>query len=90
MVLKYIVEGRKWFDKVNGNTYHSIVITDAETNTMLYHSPLTYGYGDAYRQTAMDYLIKEGLWNAENRFNHKLIGEKFHFTVEENCLRREL
>ncbi|GAI30233.1 unnamed protein product, partial [marine sediment metagenome] len=27
--VKYIIEGRRWFDRINGNTYHSVTIVDA-------------------------------------------------------------
>lgn len=31
-MIKFIVDGTRWFDKVNGNTYHKVTITDATTN----------------------------------------------------------
>lgn len=61
------VLGRRWFQKTYGNTYHIVtVITDNET----LESPRTYGYGDAYTQTACEMLDKAGygikwpLWQA--------------------------
>ncbi len=47
--------GRKWFDNVNGNTYHSSqVLVNGVT---IIRSDYTYGYGSAYEDTAHHYLI---------------------------------
>jgi hypothetical protein len=50
--IKFLAAACRWFDRVNGNTYHSVRITrcrDGETIVC----PFQYGYGDAYRQTAL-------------------------------------
>ena len=50
--IKFVANGFKWFDKVNGNTYHSVRIVrcrDGATVTV----PFTYGYGDHYKETAL-------------------------------------
>ena len=90
MTLKYIVEGFKWFDKINGNTYHSVNIINAETKDLIYQSGLTYGYGEQWRHTAIDGLIKMGLFAEKDRHNHDLIRDIFYFTCQENCLKRDL
>lgn len=57
---KFICHAVRWFDKVNGNTYHSVRITrfrDGATIT----KPWEYGYGDHYRQTALE-LLAEKKW----------------------------
>lgn len=61
------VIGRRWFQRLYGNTYHTVtVITDKDT----LQSPQTYGYGDHYLQTACEMLDKAGydiqwpLWKA--------------------------
>ena len=51
------IEGRRWFERQNGNTYHSVrIFEDAKC---IVHLPFTYGYGDQYLQTALDWLKKE-------------------------------
>ncbi len=46
--------GRRWFERTNGNTYHSVeVYVDGVKLTKI---PLTYGYGTQYLQTARDFL----------------------------------
>lgn len=34
--VKYVVVALKWFDKVNGNTYHSAQVVNTETGEILY------------------------------------------------------
>jgi hypothetical protein len=57
MKYKYTAQAVKWFEKVNGNTYHSVRITDNETGAILY-CPFSYGYGEAYRWTALIAMSK--------------------------------
>ena len=90
MTIKYICDVNKWFDRINGNTYHSVNITDADTNKLIYSSGLTYGYGEQYKQTAKDGLIKLGLYKEENRFNHEFNKNLFYWSVNENALKRDL
>lgn len=49
------IEGRRWFDRQYGNTYHSV---RAYVNgTLVFVGPFQYGYGDQYVQTAMEGLV---------------------------------
>jgi len=89
-MVKWIVQANRWFDKINGNTYHSVDITDAQTNKLIFSSGGVYGYGDQWRHTAIDGLIRFGIFKEEDRFNHELIREQFYFNVNENALKRDL
>ena len=53
------VHGRKWFDKVNGNTYHSATVY--VDGRKVHESGCVYGYGDHYLQTATEWLDRAGL-----------------------------
>jgi len=57
--IKFIGEGMKWFDKVNGNTYHSVRITRIDTGEQI-ACEFQYGYGDQYRHTALVAMNKAG------------------------------
>ena len=46
----------RWFDKVNGNTYHSVRITRAKDGKAIV-SPFKYGYGEQYRQSGLKAMI---------------------------------
>ena len=85
-MIKYIVEAKKWRDKINGNTYHSVNITSTETNKLIFSSGLTYGYGEQYRHTAIKGLIRLGLIEGKDKNCEELI----YFNVDENALKRDL
>jgi hypothetical protein len=51
-----VVVGRRWFERTNGNTYHSVsVYVDGDC---LVHVPFAYGYGNQYEETAAEELEK--------------------------------
>lgn len=50
--IKFIVHACRWFDKVNGNTYHSCEVIRCKDSSVL-RCPFQYGYGDQYRYTAL-------------------------------------
>jgi hypothetical protein len=57
MKTRFICNAALWRDKVNGNTYHSCLITrvrDGKTISV----PMQYGYGDHYRQSALEAMGK--------------------------------
>ncbi len=50
------VIGRRWFERVNGNTYHSVeVYVNGE---LIERIPFTYGYGSMYMQNAGEIIDK--------------------------------
>ena len=55
----FICKAVKWWDKVNGNTYHSCRITRVRDGATLC-AEFQYGYGDQYRQTAVDAMLAAG------------------------------
>ena len=59
MEKKFVCEGKKWFDKVNGNTYHSVRVTRNSDNAVIV-GRFQYGYGDSYRDTALAEMSKAG------------------------------
>lgn len=52
------IEGRRWFQRPAGNTYHSArVFIDG---TLVHNSGRRYGYGEQFLQTAIDWLKSAG------------------------------
>ena len=50
------IYGKRWFDRVNGNTYHT---AEVEVNgTTLGKSPMTYGYDEQYLETGKEILLQ--------------------------------
>lgn len=96
--IKFIVRACRWFDKVNGNTYHSVRITRCSDSAQI-GSPLTYGYGDAYRQTALSLMLKEGwitgytdttAYNYERDNNYPIYWDVVDTTLRETKLNGEV
>lgn len=63
-VVYYLINARKWFDRINGNTYHTVKVTaiynDGETET--FQTPgKVYGYGNQFRETAREMIAARGL-----------------------------
>ena len=64
--------GLRWFERTNGNTYHSVKIWyDDNTSEVV---PFSYGYDNQFVQTAVDWynqtnypnIKASDLWNNEN------------------------
>lgn len=52
------IEGRRWFHRGPGNTYHSVrIFRDGVLAVYLLYA---YGYGDQWLQTAWDWLTVNG------------------------------
>ena len=58
-VIKFTVIAKKWWDKVNGNTYHSVRCVRCKDNAIVV-GPFQYGYGEHYKQTALAMMAKAG------------------------------
>ena len=63
--IKFICCACRWFDKINGNTYHSVRITRTSDKATITQG-LTYGYGAQYMQTALKLMLTSGWIKAEN------------------------
>lgn len=51
------IEGRRWFQKSYGNTYHSVTVY---VNDEVLRKDFEYGYGNQYLQTAIELLQANG------------------------------
>jgi len=78
---KYVFLAKKWFDAKNGNTYHSVEYHDFDTRKTI-TSGRVYGYGDHYKQTAYELMVKHGYSTdpslkefQENNFIHYYVVE---------------
>ena len=62
---QFTVIAVKWFDKVNGNTYHSVRVIRHKDGSII-TCQYNYGYGDQYKYTALDIMVKAG-WIPEDK-----------------------
>lgn len=58
--IKFTVIVKKWFDKVNGNTYHSVRCVQCKDGALIV-GQFQYGYGKHYKQTALQ-AMAEAKW----------------------------
>lgn len=92
MKIKFICHAIKWFDKVNGNTYHSVRITRTSDGKTIV-GQFQYGYGDHYRQTALEEMDKakwlpkkyrgDNRWLFERENNYPIYWSVTHSTKKE-------
>jgi hypothetical protein len=70
--IKYICNAVKWFDKISGNTYHSVRITKCSNGETIVgrNGPYEYGYADQYRYTALDAMAHAKWLPVKFRGNH--------------------
>lgn len=59
MKYKFTAYAARWFDRANGNTYHSVRVVRHEDGATIV-CPFQYGYGDCYRQTALESMNRNG------------------------------
>ena len=69
--------GRKWFDRVNGNTYHSAqVLVDGAT---VHRTDRAYGYGDQYEQSGFEWLEANGYLPGREKYLNGLQEAPFRY-----------
>lgn len=73
-----LIEGRRWFQRTYGNTYHSVRIY--EDGALLASLPYQYGYGDGYLQTALDWLKANGKAPADAPYGTRYLREELGAT----------
>lgn len=91
------VTAKEWFDKVNGNSYFSTIITInySKKTAKIITMPMQYGYGDHYRDMAfkmlqeLKYIPKQqtyvSYWSYYDQ--HNIIARH---NKHENCLKRDV
>ena len=89
--IKFVAMAIKWFDKVNGNTYHSVRITRCANGEAIY-CPFQYGYGDQYKETALAAMLtakwlpakygKKNQWGGNNANSYE---RENNYPIMWNC-----
>ena len=86
------IQAKEYFDKVNGNSYFSALVT---VNLMMkgerkFTLPYQYGYGSQSEQEAKALLLKEGLINTVSGHELREAGIIVRANKKENCTKREV
>jgi len=72
------IEGRRWFQRTYGNTYHSVrIYIDGKLIVVL---PFEYGYGEQFLQTAIDWLKANGHVPQDAQYGTLYLRETLHGT----------
>jgi hypothetical protein len=81
--IKFTVIAKKWFDKINGNTYHSVRCIRCSDGAVVV-GPFQYGYGEHYRYTALTEMWRSGWLPKEYQLekNSKCVLTKSLFDYE--------
>ena len=89
------IEGRRWFQKTYGNTYNTsrtlVVFEDGSTKE--YFTPMEYGYGEHFKDLAIQNLVKEGVLPEKQDHYYWADFEKLKikvYTTAIDCLKRDL
>ena len=93
------VNAKEWFDKVNGNSYFSGIITlnYGMKSAKVFNMPFQYGYGDHYIDMAGELLRKEVLKIEKPKQGYFILWQYcqdnniiLRTSKQENCKKREL
>ena len=82
MKVKYTVITKEWFDRINGNSYCAVRITDNNSGEE-FALPFQYGYGSYGEHIASEFLKEYG-----EEFDY--LREIAHTEKVENCLKRDV
>jgi len=86
------VIGRRWFERTNGNTYHSAVLL--VNGEHIGKESFTYGYGDQYIQTGRAILLNAfnvaGLDTQTPLWSLRELGHKFNSSVSDVARKKDL
>ena len=87
--IKFTVIAKKWFDKINGNTYHSVRCIRCKDNDVV-TGHFQYGYGEHYKQTALEIMCLAGWFpkkyiiDSKQASKSKQLASVFMFERENN------
>ena len=62
------INGKRWFDRRNGNTYHSVKAW--ADGALVFDCPFAYGYEEAYQETATDWLTANGYLEGREEYRN--------------------
>ena len=86
--------GKKWFDRVNGNTYNSVVVTvnHGLKSEFSFSLPITYGYGEYYVQRTIEFLVSIGAVESYYHFHRMKLDGKIYVLSHciDNCKKSEV
>lgn len=89
------IQAKEWFDKINGNSYFSAIVTidfGLKTEKVVY-VPFQYGYGSSYQTKSIEQLQKDGILPNEGTIYHQWFKDNgiiVRSSIKDKCLKREV
>lgn len=89
------IQGKQWFDKVNGNSYFAALVTInfGIPDEKIVKVPFQYGYGNAYESESIRQLQMDGILPNEGTLYHSYFTDKgiiIRSSKQTNCKKSEL
>ena len=88
------IQGKSWFDKVNGNSYFSaqVTVNYGLKGVSSFKLPFQYGYGSQYEQEAFKELRERKLIKTIERgfYACQEEGIVLRSNIQEGCLKRDV
>jgi len=86
------IQAKEWFDKINANSYFSAIITlnFGLKNQKQFKLPFQYGYGESYKDKALELLKNKGLINTDHTFDLYKQGIVLRSNIQIKCLKKEV
>ncbi len=86
------IQAKEWFDKVNGNSYFSaIVTTDYGTKKeQTFKIPFEYGHNTQYQQEGLKALLHAGLITTVSKYELKEQGIILRSNIQTGCKKADV
>ena len=86
------IKALEWFDRVNGNSYFAgeITVNFGLKTEKSFNMPFQYGYGDHYKDMALNLLKEYKLIGVNRLWELRDKGVILRTNKVENCLKRDL
>ena len=89
------LQAKEWFDKVNGNSYFSAILTlnFGLENEKQINIPFEYGYGNYYEQEAINQLKNENLAPVKYNSLYSFCNDNnilLNSSKKKNCTKKEV
>ena len=88
------IQGKSWFDKINGNSYFSaqVTVNYGLKGVSSFKLPFQYGYGSQYEQEAFKELIERGFITIKDSGSYacREAGIILRCNMQRGCLKRDV
>lgn len=86
------IQAKEWFDKVNGNSYFSSIVTVnfGMKSEKQFNVPFEYGYGEQYKQESLLCLVSNKLIDTISSVKLREQGIILRSNIQTGCKKSEV